>query len=68
MSLSNFYGDPEPFAVPDGTKVQLVSVLDRTCIDSGCHEGGLSSYTNTPDTSPRQVFRPLFGIMKQPPW
>jgi hypothetical protein len=68
VSLSNFYGDPEPFAVPEGAKMQLVSVLDRTCIDSGCNQGDLSPYTNSSSARLGQVFHPPFAIMRQPPW
>jgi hypothetical protein len=68
VSLSNFYGDPEPFAVPDGAEAQLVSILDRTCIDSGCHQGNLTSYTSTGASSLGQVFRPPFSRARQPRW
>jgi hypothetical protein len=68
VSLSNFYGDPDPFAVPDGAKVELVSVLDQTCIDSSCHQGELSPYTTKNASKFGQIFRPPFGLMMQAPW
>jgi hypothetical protein len=68
VSVSNFYGDPKPFAVPEGAKSHLISVLDRTCIDSGCDQGGLSPYTNKSAESLGRVFRPPSERIKQAPW
>jgi hypothetical protein len=42
VSRNNVFGYPQPFAVPPGATLKVMSAQDRACIDTGCHQHVLS--------------------------